>query len=428
MPQYTPNYKIPYPTDGDPIHKGAEQMRELALTVDKTMIGVSGIPGPAGPAGPQGVQGARGPAGPAGPTGPKGETGATGPAGPQGIQGPKGTVEPGEVVPLPRGTMDLTPHLTNTTAGSASLWWQGGSVTLNLLALRTVGGSSVQVLPAGVIPVELRPPELLRTSLMQEWDSDYAMARVSTYGRIDASGANDGQPYSATITWQTAGNVSAMSGPAGPAGPQGPTGPAGAKGDTGDTGPTGPRGATGLTGAQGPTGPAGPAGPKGDPGPEGPQGPAGQDTPIPGWTTTGITFKDNGEIRLGTGGAFSYRWRVDRGIFQLFYSVRFGTGSSSGGGSIRMILPVSPAGGLEAVGTGTYWSAGGNFSMDATPVVQLNSADMRFLIHRSAADAGQGQMRIWNGANGAGTGVPANPGFTLDQSGSALNGSIQFPV
>ena len=55
MPQYTPNYKIPYPTAGDPIHQGAAQMEALAKKVDSTMIGVSGIPGPAGPQGPQGI-------------------------------------------------------------------------------------------------------------------------------------------------------------------------------------------------------------------------------------------------------------------------------------------------------------------------------------------------------------------------------------
>lgn len=97
MPRYTPNYRIPYPVDGDPIWQGAQQMQALALTVDKTMKGVSGVPGPAGPKGPQGIQGPPGPTGPTGPkgaTGDRGPQGSTGPAGergPTGDRGPAGT-------------------------------------------------------------------------------------------------------------------------------------------------------------------------------------------------------------------------------------------------------------------------------------------------------------------------------------------------
>lgn len=46
MPQYTPNYKIPYPVDGDPIYLGASQMEELAKKVDALLAGHSGIPDP----------------------------------------------------------------------------------------------------------------------------------------------------------------------------------------------------------------------------------------------------------------------------------------------------------------------------------------------------------------------------------------------
>lgn len=90
MPQYTDNYNIPYPTDGDPIYLGASQMEALAKKVDSTMIGVSGIEGPAGPAGPQGARGPAGPAGPQGPAGPAGPEGPQGDTGPQGAPGPQG--------------------------------------------------------------------------------------------------------------------------------------------------------------------------------------------------------------------------------------------------------------------------------------------------------------------------------------------------
>ena len=107
MPQFTPNYKIPYPVDGDPIWQGAQQMKALAMTVDKTMTGVSGVPGPAGPTGPAGPQGKQGPRGATGATGPAGPAGARGPAGPQGERGPAGP--PGPTPPIYAGTLRWQP-------------------------------------------------------------------------------------------------------------------------------------------------------------------------------------------------------------------------------------------------------------------------------------------------------------------------------
>ena len=128
MPRYTPNYRIPYPVDGDPIWQGAQQMQALALTVDKTMTGVSGIPGPAGPPGPQGKQGPAGDPGPAGPAGPRGATGArgaTGSQGPAGATGPAGERGPagadGTGFTL-LGSVDSTAKLpTNPKPGDAYL-------------------------------------------------------------------------------------------------------------------------------------------------------------------------------------------------------------------------------------------------------------------------------------------------------------------
>jgi hypothetical protein len=57
-----------------------------------------------------------------------------------------------------------------------------------------------------------------------------------------------------------------QTGPQGPKGPQGPVGPQGPKGPQGAQGPQGPQGPTGPTGPQGPTGPTGPTGPQGPPG------------------------------------------------------------------------------------------------------------------------------------------------------------------
>lgn len=150
MPNYTPNYRIPYPVAGDPVYLGAQQMEALAMKVDSTMTTVNGTQGPAGPPGPQGIQGPagpagppgadgtgftllgsrgsreelpgdakpgdaylvggsvlvysgtkwedvgaiQGPAGPAGPAGPQGATGATGPRGATGARGPAGPTGP----------------------------------------------------------------------------------------------------------------------------------------------------------------------------------------------------------------------------------------------------------------------------------------------------------------------------------------------
>ena len=221
MPRYTPNYRIPYPVDGDPIWQGAQQMQALALTVDKTMTGVSGIPGPAGPPGPQGKQGPAGDPGPAGPEGPRGATGArgsqgpAGPAGPAGERGPAGADGTGFTL---LGSVDSTSKLpTNPKPGDAYLV-----------------GQSVHV-----------------------WSGN---------------------------KWSNVGSIQGPAGPAGATGPAGERGPAGADGKDGATGPEGPRGATGArgaTGSQGPAGATGPAGERGPAGPAGERGPAGPPGPTP---------------------------------------------------------------------------------------------------------------------------------------------------
>jgi hypothetical protein len=66
-----------------------------------------------------------------------------------------------------------------------------------------------------------------------------------------------------------------QTGPQGPKGPQGPTGPKGPQGAQGPQGPKGPQGAQGPQGPQGATGPQGPEGPTGPQGPTGPTGPQG---------------------------------------------------------------------------------------------------------------------------------------------------------
>lgn len=208
MPQYTPNYRIPYPVAGDPIYLGASQMEALAKTVDSTMTSVSGKPGPQGPAGPTGPQGAKGEPGPAGPQGAKGATGARGPQGATGPTGPEG----------PQGPAGTGFTLLGTRASSSDL-------------------------PTGAAPGDAYL--LTDDQTVAVW-SGSAWVNVGTIqGPAGPRGAQG------------------PAGPAGPTGPQGPAGPTGPQGAKGDTGAQGPAGATGPTGARGPEGPAGPAGPQG---------------------------------------------------------------------------------------------------------------------------------------------------------------------
>ena len=210
MPNYTNNYKIPYPIASDPIYLGASQMEALAKKVDSTMTSVNGVQGPAGPAGPQGIQGPAGPkgdTGPAGPQGPKGSTGARGATGPQGEQGPQG--EPGSGF-----------QLLGTVSSASSL------------------------------PKSAKPGDA------------YLLTTDNTVHVWSGS------------SWSNVGKIQGPAGPkgdTGPAGPQGEQGPQGLKGSTGARGATGPQG---EQGPQGPTGPAGERGPAGPAGPQGPQGPA----------------------------------------------------------------------------------------------------------------------------------------------------------
>lgn len=305
MPQYTKNYSIPYPVDGDPIHLGASQMKALAEKVDSTMIGVSGIPGPAGPRGPQGLPGPEGPQGPAG----SGLALVGSVASAADI--PPGTPEPG------------TAYLAEDTG---HVWvWSG-------------------------------------------------------------------------TAWADVGEI---------------------------TGPEGPRGPQGLPGPEGAQGPQGPKGAKGDKGDTGPIGPVEQPA---AWTTTGVSIRDNGAMNLGVGGGMTAYWRVDRGIFELYFTVRWGVGTGSSGGPIRIELPMVPAYGIEANGTAQYWSSAERWLMSFNTTVKSGSNRMDIYAPRHGDTVVKSLFQIWDGRNANGTGVPANPTFKINADGSTLIGFIRFPV
>ena len=216
MTGYTTRHKLPYPQPGDPVYKGADQIKALADAVDiklSTATGSQGPAGPPGPAGPAGPIGPTGPAGPKGADGAKGDRGETGPAGPIGPTGPAG----------PKGADGTGFKLLGTVASSAGL--------------------PLDAAPGDAWLVE-------DTNEVHVWGGD----KWANVGSIKGPQGDRGET--------------------GPAGPIGPTGPAGPQGDKGATGPAGPTGPTGPAGTKGDTGPRGIPGPKGDTGPMGPAGPA----------------------------------------------------------------------------------------------------------------------------------------------------------
>ena len=263
MPQYTRNYRIPYPVDGDPIYQGATQMKALAEKVDSTMTGVSGKPGPPGATGPAGPQGQRGPKGPQGDTGPKGpagprglegeqgpegETGPPGPTGPSGPPGPEGPKGP-QGDPGPKGPKGA----------------DGTGFTL-------LGSKNNQ----SNLPSDASPGDAyLVGSDVMVW-SGTAWENV---GQIQGPRGAEGPKGAQGDTGPR--GATGDTGPAGPIGPAGPRGQEGPKGAQGDTGPRGATGNPGPKGAQGDPGPTGPTGPQGIRGPAGPQGNPGPTGPKP---------------------------------------------------------------------------------------------------------------------------------------------------
>ena len=262
MPGKTKKYGVLYPSPSDPVHELPNLLKTMAEGLEDTVSTIQTTPGPRGP---------RGDTGPAGSTGERGPQGPPGPAGPQGIQGPKGSVEPGDVVPLPSG--ELIPRSRESVEADWTLVWNGGVATLNIESVTINETGNFGILsPSREIPTNLAPKRGARFTLSTNTDDDFGVVYISNIGTIAWSGLTQGKKYRGSLTWSIQGDVSAMSGPAGPAGPQGPRG---ATGPAGSTGPAGERGPAGQKGDRGPAGQKGDRGPAGERGPQGPPGPAG---------------------------------------------------------------------------------------------------------------------------------------------------------
>lgn len=267
-------------------------------------------------------------------------------------------------------------------------------------------------------------------------------------------------------------NVSGIEGPRGPRGPQGPEGPRGPEGPAGsglslvgslataadlpsgdhepgtaylvqDTNEVyvysgsewvnvgsiqGPAGERGERGPQGLEGPRGPRGYKGDTGDTGPRGPAGPVETPADWVTTGLTIQDNSPLNLGKGGSFISYWRVDRGTFTLYFTVKWGTGTSSSGGGVNITLPVTPAYGIKAVGTGQYWNAEKGWWMPLDLVVFPGTNRMDIYAPDHGDTVVTHFFQIWDGKTASKTGRPYNPDFKINANGSSISGQISFPV
>lgn len=188
------------------------------------------------------------------------------PQGPAGPPGPKGTVEPGEVVPLPRGTM--VPAATSSTTATWQVDWNGGVASLMIDSVKTSQTGSYGVLSyAAAIPSNLCPSTHIRGTVSASTDDDFGIIFVSPDGTVRWSGLTSGKTYRGMLTWPINADISAMSGPAGSPGE---------RGEPGQPGEQGPQGIQGERGEPGQPGPPGIQGERGEPGQPGAQGPAGQ--------------------------------------------------------------------------------------------------------------------------------------------------------
>lgn len=378
-------------------------------TEDEWIASLRGEIGPAGPAGPQGAQGATGPSGPRGPEGPVGPAGQTGPRGQDGTSVTiAGQVPTASGLPTGLGGGDVGTGYITADTGHLHVWSGSGWVD------------------AGPI----RGPE----------------GPAGPQGERGAPGADGADGATGPVGPKGADGADGAVGPPGPAGPQGvkgdqgdvgPPGATGARGLQGDPGPTGPKGDTGLTGPTGPQGAKGDTGPQGPTGPMGPTGPAGKDgkdgvdvAPM-AWTTTYCTLRDNGSVNLGVGGSQTYKYRVDRGMCTIYFKIKWGTSPTSSGGYLRLTnLPAIPSRTVseEYNGDALYWSQGGNMLFRVAVHIPPNLNEVRFNVPVNGQETILQLMRIWNGSSGAGTGVPLNPNFAIDASGSTIAGSISYAV
>lgn len=144
-------------------------------------------------------------------------TGPKGNPGPQGDPGPKGTVEPGEVVPLPRGRM--MPGAASGVNANWDVTWNGGVAVLTIQSL-TVTQSGAYGMAGGDpdIPEDICPRTVIYGNVFADSGRSVGKVNVTQVGQITWVGLEANKEYNGVIVWPIGSDVSAMSGPMGPPG------------------------------------------------------------------------------------------------------------------------------------------------------------------------------------------------------------------
>lgn len=148
-------------------------------------------------------------------TGPKGDQGD------RGERGPKGTVEPGEVVPLPREEIDLSGVMEGAT-GDATLVINGGVSTLHLNVTPDFDGRS-RVISYADWPKQYFCSRWIYSTIVSFTDDDFGLIQLAS-NNLYLMNVEAGKTYRGTLTYALEVDVSAMSGPMGPEGPKGDSG------------------------------------------------------------------------------------------------------------------------------------------------------------------------------------------------------------
>ena len=281
-------------------------------------------------------------------------------------------------------------------------------------------------------------------------------------------------------------------GPRGPRGLRGPKGDKGDKGETGKTGPVGARGPQGPPGVDGNDGrdgrdgvplrvkgtvssmdalPAdaqvgdayqlpdgrvvqrletgwgepvefqGPRGPKGDRGEQGlrgqkgntgergQQGPPGRDSQPAKWRTGQMTLRDDHPLNFGVGATRRFLHREDRGIWEIYWYIKWGDNPHARGGNLHIRLPKpAPESGMVAQGIGAYWNPSHNLWYPVYPRVRPGEDMIALPMPRNDSTSKIHHAKVSAPDGGNRSGTPTNDGWYLDNPGSELWGHIRIPM
>lgn len=357
------------------------------MTVGQAILvptpGVRGLTGEKGDTGPQGPQGAKGDQGIQGAQGPQGDPGPTGPQGIQGPTGPEGKQAAGLMLlgvvsdksALPAGASKGDAWKTGDTG---DVWTYDGAKWHDVGQIQGAKGSTGPAGPQGPqgpAGPDGKPGMVWQgaySSSTQYYTNDVVYyAGQSWIARVDTVG-NTPPTISNYNTWWYRVAQNGADGATGPAGPAGTTDYNGLVNVPATFPPSKHTHlSTDITDAV-----ATPYGTTGDAGkllkldkygristsatPSSANDVATKSyvdlgDATPGWSATGLTLKSSGgSVSTGTGGSFTYRYRTDRGIFELEYAIIFGSYASIPGGTLQITgVPKSQVG--FSLGSGACW-------------------------------------------------------------------------